>query len=894
MIQPKLNDFSEGLFLSPLAYQNLEGTFKICIEQLEGPVYKMVPSGAMNEESARETVNLLTQVIAQTHLQAPNSVWLILDNFQLLGNAAEANKYLFQQIDGYFQTGSISQVAIVLPNPFVRILAKGKHLFSKKINLTFHPTYSEALAKVRANLQLHINVQCQKQTLLDKAERAGHKELLQMYAQLVEENAGIKAHQQQRVAELHEIIGRLTWDDTFSPQHIAIERNDPFSDVFNALFILQEDVCEMMREMKSLNLDLETQIVERTRELAEKEAKLSSLIENTSDLLLSVDRRGSVLVINSPCKIYFESAFQQEVDSGANLRKILPNKVVAYWTEKFERVFQGETFKETKHDWLGGGEVVWEISFNPIRDGRGKVIGASVFSKDITRQKNIADKIAENEQLLDNIYNTAAIGIALIEENGLFMRVNKTYCRMYGYEEEELLGQPITLVVPSAQQTTARAHLEHFMKTGKGSSAIRKDVCKNGKCINVLVTASRYTGEGGKVYGVFTVVDITEKIAAEEAIRENQKALSDAHKIARLGGWEFNIHTGELVFTPESLHVIGVEAKDNEDRYISLDDFLGHIVYPEDVELIKRHIKKAKRNQNHSHYRDSFEYRLVREDGKIFNIISHLRFKDNKNGIIYGISQDITDRKKVVEKLKKQNSELKKVNNELDRFVYRVSHDLRSPLTSVLGLIQVIKQETELSKVMHLLDLQEKSINKLDNFIKDIIDLSKNSRIELVREEVHFKEMIENIFEEQSFNKNADKIKKSIEIQQTVPFFSDARRISVVFNNLISNAIRYANPQQEHPFISILVQIKPNCATITVKDNGLGIEEEHHQKIFEMFYRASDIISGSGLGLYIVQETLGKLNGTIEVKSVSRQGTTFFLSIPNLSDRKISNLPGEP
>jgi signal transduction histidine kinase len=295
-----------------------------------------------------------------------------------------------------------------------------------------------------------------------------------------------------------------------------------------------------------------------------------------------------------------------------------------------------------------------------------------------------------------------------------------------------------------------------------------------------------------------------------------------------------------------------------------------------------RHIKKAKRHQDHPNYRDSFEYRLVRNDGRIFNIVSYLRFKDSKKGIIYGISQDITDRKKVVEKLKKQNSELKKVNSELDRFVYRVSHDLRSPLTSVLGLIQVIKQETELGKIMHLLDLQEKSINKLDNFIKDIIDLSKNSRIEVSREEVNFQEMIENIFEEQSFNKNADKIEKCIEVQQNIPFISDARRISVIFNNLISNAIRYANPQQEQPFVKVMVEIKPDCAKISVKDNGLGITEEHHCKIFEMFYRASDTISGSGLGLYIVKETLEKLNGTVRVKSVSRKGTEFCLTIPNL------------
>lgn len=882
MIQPKVKGFSAQFPLPYLFYQNSEATYKIRIEQVDGSIYKMIPVGHMDLASVTESLKLLAKIIPQNHVNAPyKGIHIILDEAQIVTISAEVKKYLYEALRRYCHAGNICQIAIVAPNPFVRILSRGKYLFRKSANHTFHRTYADALAKVKAVLHGHKNFQSQKEELLKKARKATNKELLHMYKQMLDENFSIKAHQQQRISELYEIAGRLTWDDTFRPQPIVIEEEDLFSDVFNAFSLLQEDVYEMIRELKSLNLDLETQIVERTRELAEKEAKLSSLIENTSDLLLSIDRRCNVLVINSPCKNYFASIYQKEVGASTNLQEILPDKVLDYWMVRFARVFQGETFKEIKYDWVNHYEVIWEISFNPIRGGKGKVIGASVFCKDITKQKKIVDKIAENEQLLDNIYNTAAIGIALIEENGHFVRVNKTYCSMYGYEEEELLGQPITFVVPSGEKALVRENYEELMKTGQYAPAIRKDVCKNGTFINVLVTASRYTGEKEKVFGVSTVVDITEKQRAEEVIRENQKALSDAHKIARLGSWEFNIHTGELSFSQESLNIIGVDTG-KECYNMSLDEFNEKLVHPDDVACIKRHVKKALRNQDQPNYRDSMEYRLVRQDGKVYNIISYLRFKDHKKGIIYGLSQDITDRKKVIEKLRKRNRELKKVNSELDRFVYSVSHDLRAPLTSVLGLIQVIRQETEMHKIMHLLELQEKSIHKLDNFIKDIIDLSKNSRIEVNSEEIHFREMVQNIFEEQSFNKNANKIEKHIEIEQTVPFFSDAKRISVIFNNLISNAIRYANPQQAHPFVKVIIKVKPESAAIGVQDNGLGIAEEHHNKIFDMFYRASDILSGSGLGLYIVKETLEKLNGTIHIKSATRKGTEFFLTIPNL------------
>ncbi len=882
MIQPEVKNFSARLQVPNLHYQNPETAYEVRIEKEEEGVYVIFPAGRINHESAKETLDLLTDIRQQFPDKKNKRVCFILDTTQLVFVSQKVKKYFSEELYQYCLAGSNIHLAIVTSNSFVRIWARWKYLLSKNTNPTFHSTYPDALKQVRAILYKGNGFESQKEAQLTKARKASHSELFRMYEQLLEENHCIKANQKQRIGELYEIIGRLTWNESFRPQQIVVEENDPFNEIFQAFSLLQEDVHEIMREQKTLTLDLETQIAERTRELAAKEAKLSSLIENTSDLLLSIDRWGNVLVINSPCKHYFSNVFQIEVSPGTNLRGILPPEVVAYWMTRFEQVFEGKAIKETKEEWVNDYAVTWEISFNPIRDRKKKVIGASVFCKDITKQKKIADKIAENEQLLDKVYNTAAIGIALIEENGDFLRVNKTYCQMYGYEEEELVGQPITLVVSPAQQSSVKENYKNFMRTGKYAPAIRKDICKNGMPVDVLVTASQYTGEGGKVFGVFTIVDITEKLQAEKAIKENQKALSDAHKIAKLGGWEFNIHTGALIFSPESLNIIGIETKDKEELHTTIDEFLAYVVHPEDVALMKKHISKAIQHQNHPNYRDSFEYRLVSNDGKVYNIISYLRFKDRNRGVIYGISQDITDRKKVVEKLKKQNLELKKVNGELDRFVYSVSHDLRSPLTSVLGLIQVIKQETDLGKIMHFLDLQEKSIHKLDNFIKDIIDLSKNARIEIHKEDIHFQQVIENIFEEQSFNKNADKIKRSISIQQNTPFISDSRRISVIFNNLISNAIRYANPQQKQPFVEVYINVKEHCAEIMVKDNGLGITNEHHDKIFDMFYRASDTISGSGLGLYIVKETLEKLNGTIRVKSESRKGTEFFLTIPNL------------
>ncbi|MDX1902568.1 MAG: HAMP domain-containing sensor histidine kinase, partial [Thermonemataceae bacterium] len=172
-------------------------------------------------------------------------------------------------------------------------------------------------------------------------------------------------------------------------------------------------------------------------------------------------------------------------------------------------------------------------------------------------------------------------------------------------------------------------------------------------------------------------------------------------------------------------------------------------------------------------------------------------------------------------------------------------------------------------------------IIKLDNFIKDIIEYSRNARTELSYESLHIESFIEDIYKNLDYLDNAHKIDRQVEIQEEVCFITDTKRLSVIFNNLISNAINYHNFQQEHPWIKIHFLVQAKEALISISDNGLGIAEEHIHKIFNMFYRASYDSKGSGLGLYIVKEAVSKLGGTIAVASQKNNGTIFTIKIPN-------------
>lgn len=249
----------------------------------------------------------------------------------------------------------------------------------------------------------------------------------------------------------------------------------------------------------------------------------------------------------------------------------------------------------------------------------------------------------------------------------------------------------------------------------------------------------------------------------------------------------------------------------------------------------------------------------------------------------YKAAQEI---KQTNQALQERNDELSKINEELDQFAYRVSHDLRSPLNSVRGILSILedaKNEDEL-KLYH--QLMRKSVDKLDDFIREVLDQSLNNRLEVEIEEVDLKHLIQDIFEQMKYAANEKNIHFSFAIQANAQVFaSDNRRLKIIFHNLLSNAIRYADTQKEKPFIDLKANVQTQNTIITLQDNGMGIDKEHIEKVFDMFYRANTSITGTGLGLYLVKECVDKLEGTIQLESEAGVGTTFILTFPNQSDK---------
>lgn len=241
-------------------------------------------------------------------------------------------------------------------------------------------------------------------------------------------------------------------------------------------------------------------------------------------------------------------------------------------------------------------------------------------------------------------------------------------------------------------------------------------------------------------------------------------------------------------------------------------------------------------------------------------------------------------RKKAERTLRKQNEELVKINKELDSFVYSVSHNLRAPLMSVLGLINLVQIENKKGNetMNNYFEMMQHSIHKLDDTLKEILDYSRNARSELNIEEVDTKRMVEDSFERLKYMEGSENISKSIEVENNMPLFSDEYRLSVIINNLVSNAIKYRDVQKDHSVINLRATITDTHLDLIFSDNGIGISPEYLQRIFDMFFRATERSEGAGLGLYIVRETVDKLHGSISVDSKMGEGTTFKIKIPNM------------
>ena len=227
-----------------------------------------------------------------------------------------------------------------------------------------------------------------------------------------------------------------------------------------------------------------------------------------------------------------------------------------------------------------------------------------------------------------------------------------------------------------------------------------------------------------------------------------------------------------------------------------------------------------------------------------------------------------------------KNAELTETNKDLDTFIYSVSHDLRSPNTSLKGLIQLIQSDPDPENHKEYVALMDGVVEQQDAFIREILDFFRSKRSSVSCKPFSLHALVEDVIRANVFAPGAQKIAINKELK-TDEVNSDELRVKMIINNLLSNAIKYSDNQKTDRVINISTEKVENDVVIAVEDNGIGLSNEQKERIFDLFYTGKKSSrDSSGLGLYILRQNVEKLHGRVELESELCVGSKFMVYIP--------------
>lgn len=498
----------------------------------------------------------------------------------------------------------------------------------------------------------------------------------------------------------------------------------------------------------------------------------------------------------------------------------------------------------------------------------------TAIARDISQKLDSEIKILEGEARFKSIFEETHMGIALTDSRGNFVECNQALADMLGYTRDEMLDLHIMDIAYPDDMRIPGEGLQDFFKVKSLEKQYRK---KNGDILWGRLTNSTIRDKHGRpLFGVGMIEDITARKIAEEKNLEHEALLNSINENLSEGIYRSTLDEGLIYINPAFALLFG---------FTRITE--AYTVHPNDLYYDLKQREKLLSILAKEGYFKNQEVLFQRKDGSLFwgLLNSHVTRGNNGKMFYDGTIIDISEKKKSEELLMSKNIALQKINSELDKFVYSASHDLRAPLTSILGLVHIAATETPPPNIAKYLDMIKQSIHKLDIFVQDIINYSKNTRLEIVSEAIDFRQLVQNSFDNLQFMKGSGNIEKIIEVlsanNQAHTFYSDPTRLTIIFNNTISNAIKYHNPFADNPYVKVKAMIDEDGVEIQIADNGKGIHSDSINRIFDMFYRASEDSNGSGLGLYIVKETIEKLQGDIHLHSVLGEGTTITISLPN-------------
>ncbi|MEO8085588.1 MAG: PAS domain S-box protein [Bacteroidota bacterium] len=518
--------------------------------------------------------------------------------------------------------------------------------------------------------------------------------------------------------------------------------------------------------------------------------------------------------------------------------------------------------------------------------------GAFVSNLILRRKKEYHREIDKREKQYAALVESMNDGLIYINTSDELRFVNEEFCRITGYGQDELLGKKLfVLDKDGIENETAKIFFAQLNKGESGRSECTLNTKRGDEAWVQLSGSPIFDDMQDQTGSMIVFTDISDLKSIQEQLKKREEGYRTFIDQSAVGIWRAEYKPPINVRMPANEQV---DLLLDSGKISEANDCMAQMYgYAKSDELIGRRIRDFYYLENNYDeqttidFLDSFianGYRISNAESKEIDRTGNVRYILNNNiGIVengflirtWGVQTDITERKKT-------EHDLLESNQELDTFFYKASHDLKGPLASILGIVNLARLENKETVIESYFKMIDTSVRRLDRTLMDLIELARTRKGVSKLSKIYVRALVDEILQSLSHTENFSGIKFEIDVDGSLGITADKVLVLSVFQNLIHNAINYGS--KENPTIKINVQKTENGIKLEVTDNGKGIADHVKHRVFEMFYRGHPDSSGSGLGLFIVKNAIEKLKGKVWFESENGNGASFFAEIPNAEE----------
>lgn len=511
----------------------------------------------------------------------------------------------------------------------------------------------------------------------------------------------------------------------------------------------------------------------------------------------------------------------------------------------------------------------------------------------IIKKQEMDIKVIDSELDLRETHKLAGLGSWVYNRSNETFLVCSELIHILGFDNENIdITQNLVLnnVYPSD-----KGKMEEAFKNAKNGEPFEIElryVKKNKEIAYVINKCQPKLLANGYVHEIKgTMFDITSLRVNELELVKNRHLIQGILNATPDPLFLLDLNTAELLYSNEAMKIA-------QNKYLFFAEKLNKVgvsifktyVHPEDIGEYE--MMESSLRDGDDFYKVVFRTKVL-NDKYIWIEERVLVYDRDVTGhinqvliVVKDLDEKIKTEKKITnlnKGLTHQNTEIKKINNELDHFVYSVSHDLRSPLSSILGLVNLSRYNSENAQLKEYIEKIGLSVTKMDSFIKDVLSYSKNKKTEVEKEAINLEALFVDVLNDIRILNSSD-VKLRLSKDINYKFIGDKLRIKNILSNVLTNACKYADFNKTERYIKVNISTSIDGCTFLVEDNGIGIKEQYLERIFDMFFRATEKSKGSGLGLFIVKELVSKLDGSIKIESEEGVGTKVIVKLPTFSN----------